>query len=483
MYKLLAASSRRTRPIASILKFSTQSGPAAMVTHITDVEGNKGKFFNAIAASSCIVSDEEVLRFTNPVSQFVFGGDAVDKGPHSIRIMKSLVSFKTQEPDRVHLLVGNREAKMTRIYEEMMNPAFVRRRLIMPTSVFWELKKSPYWFVEEHMRAIDPSTNSEKNYNGLIHEYISSLSDQACQTLYLKWMLEHTMGCGPLKPGTPSTVDTFNLYKQELAEMKNMSLSEVSDEDVTAFLMEQVKPGGVFHSYLSTGVLAHRIEDTLFLHGAITPVGIGYVPDLSHSLEDAPLDTWLAELNGWFSREVDKWTHSEPLPASVPPGDTPFMKYMVFNPKSATTTNWYDHSTRQIRPLSDKVAAYLVRNGIKRVMSGHQPFSDCPLVMKDATTGLEIIVGDTSYSDPGAPHDNQGVAYNVCEVFKSKSGGSNAVITVRRKSGVMQVLDLSDPPLSRLGTVTEDGVIRLNENGDWVVSQLKGFSVEDKLLK
>lgn len=480
MKYIFASLSRWVSTNSSIKRFSTQSS-SAIVAHITDVEGNRGKFYNAINSSSCMMIDGEELIFNNPVSQFVFGGDAVDKGPHSIRIMKSLVSFKAKEPKRVHLLVGNREAKMTRIYEEMGDSGVLRQRLSLPASVFWEQKKSPNWFVEEHLRAIDGSVTSEKIKKGLVSQYISSLSDLACQTLYLKWMLAHTMGCGPLKPG-PSSVDTFNLYKLELAEIRHKSLLEVSDEDVTAFLMGEVGAGGVFHSYLSRGVLAHRIDDTLFLHGALTPTGIGYVPSMTHSLENDPLEIWLNELNSWFSKEIEKWAHGKPLALTVPPGDSALMKYMVFNPRSATTTNWYDHETRQIKPLSDKVTNYLARNGIRRLMSGHQPFSDCPLVIRDPVTGIEVIVGDTSYSDPSAPDDNQGVAHNICEVFKDKSGESKVVITVRRKTGLEQVLDLSQPSLSRLGTVTQNGVIRLNENGKWVESQVKGFSVEDTVL-
>ena len=50
---------------------------------------------------------------------FVFGGDSVDKGTGDIRLNRCLVDFKKQYPDRVFLLVGNRDLNKLRFSAEL----------------------------------------------------------------------------------------------------------------------------------------------------------------------------------------------------------------------------------------------------------------------------------------------------------------------------------------------------------------------------
>ena len=45
---------------------------------------------------------------------FVFGGDVVDKGPGDIRLCRQLVALKRRHPDRVFLVVGNRDLNKVR---------------------------------------------------------------------------------------------------------------------------------------------------------------------------------------------------------------------------------------------------------------------------------------------------------------------------------------------------------------------------------
>ena len=476
---LATVKSTRTLFRAQRVTLPLRTDRVTPIVFTTDVEGNGEKFYNSINTSSFMKEYNEKLYFTHPRTQFVYGGDAVDKGPYSIRIMQSILALKAEEPNRVHLIVGNREAKMTRLWEEMRCPRTVRSRLCSDMTVFWENKQPPSRYMSAHINEIG-STQS-------IQDYVASLSDETCQSLYLRWMLTYTMGCGLIQD---KSVDTFELYRQELCDLTRLPLSRITDEDVTAFLLQQVQPGGVFYDYLSKGVLCHRIGDTLFVHGAIPEAGIGYIPGRPHTARalDMPLDQWIEGLNGWFKKEVKKWKRSESLPADVPPGDSPLMKYLVFNPKTVTTSNWYNPSTRKISPLSDVVANYLTKNGIRRVMTGHQPFSDCPLVLKHEGTGLEVVVGDTSYSDPTAEHNTQGIAYSVCELLQQGSTEGNdmtskVIIRAQRRSGMQQVLDLSDPGLSTLGKVTTDGVYRLKDTGQWIVSQLHGYEIKDKLVE
>ena len=445
------------------------------ITHITDIEGNGVKFYKIIDISSHIrVGGPKTgrrLHFRNSDSdsQFVYGGDVGDKGPFSMRLLETLVDFKEREPSRVHLIVGNREAKMVRIFNEITDDGMMRDRLLHAPAVFWNHENPPEIFVSGAITKLGLKISPE--------EYVCSLSETQCKVLYLKWMLSETMGCGRLKPSRP--LDTFDLFRRELSEITGVSEEEVQDEKVLEWLLREVSDGGLYRRYLSQGVLMHRIEDTLFLHGAVTNQNLGYVPDNSE-LQAENIDNWISGLNLWFQNEISEWSRGLHKLKSFEstPGAGKLMWYLVQNPLSVVTTNWYGIE-KKVAPLNQGVVDYLNRNGIRRVVSGHQPFSDFPLVLRH-NHQLQVIVGDTSYSDSSHPDNNQGIAYHSLEIYHNEAhSDSFAVITAVRRNGKKQKVDLSDPQMDVLGRISADGVQRLNEDGIWVTSQLKGFTIID----
>ena len=55
-----------------------------------------------------------------------FGGDVCDKAPGSLQITQQLVSAKKRYPDRVFLIVGNRDMNKLRLLFELTDEAMVR---------------------------------------------------------------------------------------------------------------------------------------------------------------------------------------------------------------------------------------------------------------------------------------------------------------------------------------------------------------------
>ncbi|CAM9326668.1 unnamed protein product, partial [Ectocarpus fasciculatus] len=377
------------------------------ITHITDIEGNGEKFIKSITASRDISlhgSGKDLsLRFSpsaHSSSQFVYGGDVADKGPFSLRLLRLLVDFKKREPERVHLIVGNREAKMTRITEEIPGGG-ARERLLQSPPVFWNKLTPPIVFVEARNPSISPS------------EYIYSLSDADCEVLYLRWMLSETMGCGPIKRGGRD--DTFDMLRLEIAEINGVPTDKVEDTRVLDTLKAELQENGAYFEYLTRGVLMHRIGENLFLHGAVTSRNIGAVPGRAAPVDT--LDEWINALNLWYRDQTSRWASGETKlesPSSTP-GCTDLMSYMVHNPMSVVTTNWYS-ADRKIVPVADDVVQYLMKAGVRRALTGHQPFSDFPLVLQHPSN-FQVIVGDTSYSDESHSRNNQGCAYHILEII------------------------------------------------------------------
>ena len=81
----------------------------------------------------------------------------------------------------------------------------------------------------------------------------------------LKWMLEQTLG----------SPDAFRYRREELA-MQGKAV--VTEEDVLRSFRESLQPQGLVARYLREGQLALRIQDTLFVHGAVEEEALGFVP-------------------------------------------------------------------------------------------------------------------------------------------------------------------------------------------------------------
>ena len=308
-----------------------------LITHVTDIEGNGEKFLNIISASSdleCRGADNNLrlcFREGAPTnSQFVYGGDVGDKGPFSLRLMRLLVDFKRREPDRVHLIVGNREAKMTRILDEL-GAGDARGRLLHSPPAFWNRNRPPAAFVADVMK--------RSNTHADVEQYVASLTDTECEVLYLKWMLAETMGCGAIKPGGGGA-DTFELFRREVGETNGGAATEGR---VLEELRSLLRPGGAYHDYLSQGVLMHRIGETLFVHGAVTSENLGAVPGCSTPA--ANLDAWISAVNGWYHEEVARWARGETAlaAATAAPGSSALMRSPVWlsaAPASSRLANW-----------------------------------------------------------------------------------------------------------------------------------------------
>ncbi|AHE68086.1 metallophosphoesterase [Legionella oakridgensis] len=449
-----------------------------LISHLTDIEGNWRYMQRWVDRSRTIQWQEGALTFrqpTKPVTPtFVYGGDFCDKGPGDLRIGTALTKFKAAHPTQVHLLAGNREIKCRRFTYELA-PDKIRERLLSGPAAFWRTEMPPQRYVIQHMQQANPTASAEE-----VERYVSKLSTEQCQTLYLKWMLNETMGCGPFK-GKP---DTFEYRRMELAEISEQSAEQISDEMVTQSFIDSVAPTGVISNYLRNAQLGVVLGETLFLHGAVTPANIGYVPGLSESgtrIDNAK--EWVEALNAWYKAQIEDWEKNPVEKKMSPPGHKPLDRYVLFNPQSVVTTNWYRNN--QLAPISDEVVRFLNRAGIYRVVTGHQPFSDFPLIIRQPSS-LEVIVGDTGYSDPNNPHDNRGQAihnleineHGVVEIDAVRQDGS--VIKQRLPSRVqVQMKEDID-----LGHFTEDGrLIRLDASSQYVSSQLDGFAVKDEPLE
>ena len=100
---------------------------AQSIAYISDVEGNWEYFLSFLEISSGMTLDSLQPDGSATISladgwHFVFGGDSCDKGGEvggSVRFVKSLFALKRRYPDRVTLLLGNRDLNKMRLTSEL----------------------------------------------------------------------------------------------------------------------------------------------------------------------------------------------------------------------------------------------------------------------------------------------------------------------------------------------------------------------------
>ncbi len=314
------------------------------VAYLTDVEGRWEKLVDFCAGSSLVTLEEgaahgdAALRVADN-ALFVFGGDAIDRGPAGRKIVATLLAAKRAQPASVVLLAGNRDINKLRLVRE--------------------LNGSP------------PPRVTAEVAGGLRGDL-------------LRFILTHTMGARA----------AFEHRRTELcAEGRS-----ADDDDVVQSYLADLAPDGPLRSYLSAAVLAHREEETLFVHGGVTAENLGVVPG---RIDRIPaVDGWLRALNEFYAESM----HAFCTGACAADGTPLWQELIAYQaPRSDSRTN--QESVVYARPTDavgnpmlppEHVVSALAAAEIRRVVVGHTPSGDCPALLRDPG-GFELLLADNSY--------------------------------------------------------------------------------------
>jgi len=369
------------------------------ISFCTDVEGNLQYFNRFIDHSDVLGWDKNGdLTFLGENDYFVFGGDLFDKGEADLRLGRHLLQFKKSFPDRVFLIIGNRDSNKLRFTAELSDEDISRLDETPCIPVVQNYKTPKQWLEEKYPDQDILHVNTRTNR--------------------LKWMLECTLGCSR----------TFEYRRNELKALLN--IPNISDEMVTQSFLDSVKPDGVVYKYLRNGNLAVAIGNTLFVHGNVNELSYGFVPDAREfryfdrdtggkvlsSPEEVPgreyedLKTWLEALDDFVHDSLDLYdenpfwfTHvdgtvrrgGESLMASQSTPASQGRNVCVSSP----------FRSAKFQTMSAELANKLKSQGIERIIVGHKPVGDAPLIANGA---IEVIMGDTSFSDVSSD-DNRGI--------------------------------------------------------------------------
>jgi hypothetical protein len=304
------------------------------VAYLTDVEGMWNRLASFARDNPLLSLDEASGELSlGAETVFVFGGDAIDRGPQGRRLVQTLARAKERYADRVFLLAGNRDINKIRLW--------------------LELQDRPHPRSPESIRADKPAL--------------------------LRWIFENTMGAG----------DAFSMRAVELG-------AHVTDGEVVESYLEDLGPNGALARYLGLCQLGVRVGTTLFVHGAVTSQSLGFVPqkewpepDVDGWLEQ--LNRWYGDqIEAFRSRSFDldgtpAWqglvAYQAPKPGSR------------LNQASVVYGRLTDDLQNPHLP-ERAVVKRLVEQGVGRLVVGHTPAGDVPSVLR--TSGFELVMADNS---------------------------------------------------------------------------------------
>eukprot|EP00928_Gymnodinium_smaydae_P047345 TRINITY_DN31592_c0_g1_i1.p1 TRINITY_DN31592_c0_g1~~TRINITY_DN31592_c0_g1_i1.p1 ORF type:complete len:728 (-),score=133.43 TRINITY_DN31592_c0_g1_i1:16-2082(-) len=419
-------------------KLSQLAAPtSAKICYCTDVEGHWPYFCNYVALSRGIRFSKDG-EYHNAADipdllleddwHFVFGGDSCDKGPGTVRFLRAVVQLKKRYPERVHLILGNRDVNKIRWTSEVFEESELARLSPEVPGGYWVPQKartSPWAYLRKIAAAAESVEEDE-----LTEEQVKKYNTKANR---LRYHMKHDMGAD----------GEFEFRREELALLNGQELKEVSDEMVVADYERSLAEGGEMREYMRLASLVCCIGDTLIVHGQI----IGCEDD-SWSLTTVPggdeadgtqpfrtvgtLQEWIAALNAWGRQQVEDWIErptwvvppTEPtLDSWAARGGAELIAYgtPATRVPSVVYSRWLD-SNFMPKPFPSELTQFLQKQGIRRLIVGHTPHGSCPTIVPN--DGLTLVMGDTSFSSMGSNKaykgDNRGES--VCAIMVEEGG-------------------------------------------------------------
>ena len=395
-------------------------GKPRVCAYLTDVEGNLDFFEKYVRISKVIEwvdSKKNRLRFKQKDSMFVFGGDCQDRGIGDIRFVNLLLNFKSEYPDRVEFIIGNRDANKIRIYSEM-SEKIDTSDINAKSKYLAKYDNFPYWV--------------NKGERITLRKYLEDNNYKINAVSRLKYILDYTMGSN----------GCFDKRRKELSIILNKDPDSISDNDIITSFLNSVSPNpnnikntndNYMLKYLKNGKIAYIFGEHIFVHGAVNKNNIGYIPNNKYIVDD--VDKWVSGLNKWFQKDLKEYiANPEYGGISKKRKGYKIIDYAV--PSDNKTVVYSDNlKNGNGQYINAKVIKYLNKGGIHSIISGHRPHGDCPLVLRSKK--LTAVSADTSYSKKGHRSkwgiDNRGNAVSEVLLYFNGDIQVHGILQDKRK--------------------------------------------------
>lgn len=425
-----------------LLAFAFSPAPASggdLVALVSDLEGDIGRFRQFLAGHEAFAKGPDGLFHLRPGARFVYGGDVPDRFFGERALLRELLRLKGEAPDRVFLIAGNRDVNKLRLPLELSG-----RALVVPP------RRHPRAYASWCAKHRRPDAAGSR----------------------LRWILEQTMGAP----------EAFDLRRRELAAEEGVDPSSITEQDVVDSYLADAAPDGLFHRYLRCSQLAARIGQTLIVHAGIPQAALAHIP--GEPERASSLDLWLEKLDRWYRSHLREWeTRSHGWDGNDEPPGNALLRYVEkwgqqpANPFSVTYGRTVDPDGKVCLP-PEPVITWLQAQGINRLVVGHTPSGQVPVILRTLDGTFELLVLDTSYGLPDS----------IPLVSLEGAGGRMTVIraTLEIEPGKRLPIDFSlELGLSGpVGRTRSDRSVMIAPSGDhWLTYRLEpGYKVRYDLI-
>jgi hypothetical protein len=204
-------------------------------------------------------------------------------------------------------------------------------------------------------------------------------------TQRLRYIFEHTMGAA----------QGFEHRRTELG-VERSSSSIADDQVCQSFVDDLQPPHGLLFRYLQHVQLAFRCGHTLYVHGGIDDQSLGHIPNEPTTSD---LLTWMEGLNRFCTRNIEAYAQ-DPRAMEAPP----FLAIVRYqapvahgrNPTSVVYGRLGSDTWNNPGLPTTSSSRWLAERGIRRVVVGHTPSGDLPVLMRDPDADVEYVIADNS---------------------------------------------------------------------------------------
>lgn len=418
----------------------------ARIVHSTDWEGRIEPLLELVKAGEIVLGQNDSASLGPGITKFIFGGDLLGRGPHSLRLMNVLTSLKKSAPDRVVLLWGNHE---------------------------WS-KASFALFRSESNQQL--ANLEDKAYREFLAVILRSrkvpVSLPAMQSIN---SVENRFAFWAEKMGQSSAVE---FHRQELSNLKGTSVS-LRDARLD-FLDLITNPHREYLKYLQLGQLAHVENNALFVHGGL-PALTGFVPESSVLTLD--MQKWAQRLNEFGSAGLAEFVlglgsgkFGPSAKRMVFYGDALFdsIANRVVNHNNSVIYGPRYRQNGTFRLPPDPQLTALAQSGVRIVVLGHSPAGHLPMILRDPVRNILYVFADVSYTKNGV-FSGVSIEGDVVKVRGTMGDGTGVSFST-------SATDVTSPIGMMLG---DELVIAQVANGDYVLFRYGGAggrSIEERVV-
>jgi hypothetical protein len=374
---------------------------------MTDIEGNVAYFERLVKHNKYLgflARDKGTdlgLTFLEDDVHFVYTGDVMDNPGQGaiygdLTVMKALLDLKKRFPTRVSLVLGNRDMNLLRFREELERPGDTAHSIEMnelmdfagTPSVPLEKALADAWWIAGDVK---------KEYSELARgrELLTPVE-------HLRGMLQFTMGRKNTFANARQRIakhfaDSAGPSEEELDALAYFSLwAEVQTTPHTVVVRDtRLRMKNTFHEYLTKAVVAEIVDESMFVHGAVTQwnTSESALGEWATSKDQGTLRGHVENLNFRFQQYL---LHGK--------DHVRFVAMALSASRDTLPANYTSVVTSALDDVGDLVPDELARkledSGIHLVISGHRPFANVPHVIRSSGTyNVTMASLDTSYSN------------------------------------------------------------------------------------